>query len=464
MADPVHGMIRLKRHDENHQLILDVMNSRAFQRLRRIRQMGMAEFVFPGATHNRFVHSIGAAWLMVKTLECLQEHEDARQILKSSYEDTNIPMDRLLLLSILVHDIGHTPLSHTLEDVLNLKDKGLIHDTYWNKLILENDEELQQIWRRYGKELPGSVTRFSDGEPGENRHYLADLVSSQLDMDRLDYLLRDSHHLGVQYGRVEVERIITNLCIGQTPEGKMAMAIREEAVPAVEHYLFGRYEAYKMALHSLDKASETLLKMTLLRFKWVRDQGIDPGHPADLLYALMTDGHSLSVEDYLMLDDCYLWDKVNMWARYSTDLLLKQLSNRLLGHDLFKYLEFNSYSQDMSEETLQPVLDDMRQYYESHQLSFDFGFESMVVAPKPLYQPPSIKPPIWVRRFNGKLADFSEVSSLPLDAPTLHGKRCLIFTWDRDSKAYLKKLLDKRFGRKPFIAISTSDELAGEAG
>jgi uncharacterized protein len=450
MADPIHGMIRFKRNNTDHKLILDVMNSRAFQRLRRlrrIRQMGMAEFVFPGATHNRFVHSIGATWLMIKAIDHLNEYEEGRAILQQPYDNTDVPLQQLLLLAVLVHDIGHTPLSHTLEEILPLKDRGLLHDSYWNRLILEQDEELRKIWTRYNPELPYAVCRFNRGETDADRHFLADLVSSQLDMDRLDYLLRDSHYLGVQYGRIEIERIILNMSIGTTPAGTQAIAFREEALPAIEHYLFGRYEAYKMALHSLDKASETLLKKTLERFKWVRDHDKNAGHPADLLYRLISDGRSLSADEYLMLDDCYLWDKVNLWARYSEDELLRALSNRLLGHDLFKFIEISNYSEEF-DGSLELVRNEMRDYFASRNLSFDFSFDQMIVAPKSLYQPMPMKPPIWIRQKKGGLADFADITTLPLETDPQQGRRCLLFVWDKEAKAHLQKILEKHFEAK----------------
>ncbi len=448
MADPIHGVIRLNRRDENQNLLMEVMNSRAFQRLRRIRQMGLAEFVFPGATHSRFVHSIGSAWLMLKTITHLREYPETRSMLNASFEDTGIPLEQLLLVSILVHDIGHTPLSHTLEDILDLKNQDLLHDTYWNRLILEQDEQLQKIWGRSAPKMPEAVARFSGWGPEEKPHFMADLVSSQLDMDRLDYLLRDSHYLGVQYGRIEVERIITNLSIGKTATGDKVIAVREEALPAVEHYLFGRYQAYKMALHSLDKASEMLMKMTLVRFRWVRENGIEPGHTADLLYKLMVDGRSLTVEEYLMMDDCYLWDKINLWAHYSEDPLLKNLAQRLLGHDLFKYVEINAAENGELEAAIQPVIEEMQHYYQTRGLSFEFGFDRMAVAPKPLYQPSPHKPPIWIRRKEGILADFSDVSSLPLRQDTHHERRYLLFVWDREAKMHLDKLLNQHFYKK----------------
>lgn len=452
MADPIHGMIRLRRHQPSHRMVLDVMNSRAMQRLRRIRQMGMAEFVFPGATHNRFIHSIGATWLMSKTIDHFMEFEETRSILQSPFADTRIPIERLLLLSILVHDIGHTPLSHTLEDILDMRSQGLLHDAYWNKLILRQDEELQRIWNRYDPQFPDAIARFNGWEPGTEPHFMADLVSSQLDMDRLDYLLRDSHYLGVQYGRIETDRIITNLLVGMAPSGKQVIAIREEAIPAVEHYLFGRYEAYKMAIHSLDKASETLLKKTLERFRWVRDRGIDPGHPADLLYKLMRSGRFLTVDEYLMLDDCYLWDKVNLWARYSQDFLLRQLANRLLGHDLFKYVEINHYSEELDSDSLSAVLEEVAAYYASRSLSFEFGFDRMIVAPKPLYQASAVKPPIWIKRKNGELSDFAEVSTLLSHQEEIRrGRRHLFFVWDREARHELQSILQRHINRSAVV-------------
>jgi uncharacterized protein len=441
MADPIHGMIRLNRRNPIHRLLLEVINSRAFQRLRRIKQMGLAEFVFPGATHSRFVHSIGAMWLMEKALEVWRQTPELKAILDQPFEDTELSIETLLMLSILVHDIGHTPLSHTLEDVLNLKETGLLHDEYWNRLIFEHDPELAQIWKRFGEKIPQALARFNGWGIDEAPHFLAAMVSGQLDMDRLDYLLRDSHNLGVQYGRIEVERIITNLVLATTDLDKPVIAIREEALPAVEHYLFGRFQAYKMALHSLDKASETNLKKTLERFLWVRQQGLNPGNNADILYQLMTTPETLSVEDYLIFDDCYLWDKINLWARYSEDELLKTLALRLLGHDLFKFVELTDFVEHPSEEFITQVETALKQHYAERKLNWEICYEFMSLLPKPLYQSAPIKPPVWVRRRNGKVVDFSEVTSLPLTLEPDRGKRVIMFVWDKAAQQFLNHTL-----------------------
>lgn len=464
MADPIHGLIQFDRNDPSHNLLLSVMNSQAFQRLRRIRQMGLAEFVFPGATHSRFIHSLGSAFLMQQVIDHFNRSKVGRQYLSQPYGNTDIPLSRLLLLGILVHDIGHTPLSHTLEDILDLKSQGLLHDQYWNRKILTEDKELQRIWKRFGPELGNAVLNFmGDGAP---KCFLAQLVSSQLDMDRLDYLQRDSHFLGVQYGRVEADRIIANLEIAKLANGTEVVAVREEAVPAIEHYLFGRHQAYKMALHSLDKASEALLKKVLQRFAWVRSQGIDTGEPAPELYQLMTDGHQLSTAQFLRMDDCYLWESINKWAAGSQDKLLSDLATRMLRHNLLKFVDLAKYDwpggvlKDRALKDLKPVYDTLAAHYEKRGLSMEFCFEETIVHAKPMYQPRESREPIWVLTARGQVVDLREVSSFSLSVKAQANLKHLLFVWDREALKVLTEALEKHLpaGALPPRFMDDDDE------
>jgi HD superfamily phosphohydrolase len=463
MADPIHGLIQFDRDDVSHNLLLAVMNSQAFQRLRRIRQMGLAEFVFPGATHSRFVHSLGSTFLMLQVLEHFNRSAIGRRYLSETYGATDVPLSRLLLLGILVHDIGHTPLSHTLEDILDLKSQGLLHDQYWNRKILTEDKGLQRVWKRFGPDLGEAVLNFmGDGAP---KHFLAQLVSSQLDMDRLDYLQRDSHFLGVQYGRVEADRIIANLEIARLANGREVVAVREEAVPAIEHYLFGRHQAYKMALHSLDKASEALLKKVLQRFAWVRQQGIETGEPAPELFQLMTNGRQLSTGQFLRMDDCYLWESINKWAAYSEDRLLSELAGRMLRHNLMKFVDLAKYGwQDGSARTLRdlaPVYETLTAYYEKRGLSMEFCFEESIVRSKPMYQPREAREPIWIRTARGSVVDLREVSSFSLSVKPQANLKHLLFVWDRDALDVLIGALEKHL---PHVPLSPGDEPAETEG
>jgi HD superfamily phosphohydrolase len=444
LADPIHGIIQFDKSQASHRLLLDVMNTGPFQRLRRIKQMGLAEFVFPGATHTRFVHSLGATHLMMQAIAHLGQMRDGVKALDATFE--GIPISQLLLLAILIHDIGHPPLSHTLEDILDLKAHGLYHDDYWNERILLEDADMQRVWERHNPALPSAVLKFMGGNGSpETKHFLATLVSSQLDMDRLDYLQRDSHFLGVQYGRIEADRIIANFEIGALPNGHTVLAIREEALPAVEHYLFGRHQAYKMALHALDKASEALLKKLLERFKWVMiHHGSTGGRAADELYRLMVDGKSLSIQSYLRLDDCYLWEVIHSWANHATDPLLKTLAQRMLHHDLFKFVDLAKYGFTGAFCELTPVYDALKTYYDQRGLSFEFGFEETRVSPKALYQPPGAREPIWIRTA-WDIRDLREVSSLPLTVKTDKGHKHLLFVWDKEARQFLSDTLRQVF-------------------
>jgi len=457
MADPIHGLIQFDRNDVSQNILLTVMNSRAFQRLRRIRQMGLAEFVFPGATHSRFVHSLGSAYLMLRTLEHLNRTPHYKALLESHYPGTKIPLSRLLLLGILVHDIGHTPLSHTLEDVLELHEQGLSHDHYWNRKILTEDPELLKLWRRFDPDLPEAVLNFmGDGAP---KHFLAQLVSSQLDMDRLDYLQRDSHFLGVQYGRIEADRIITSMEIAKQANGQEVVTVREEAVPAIEHYLFGRHQAYKMALHSLDKASEALLKKVLQRFRWAREQNVDTGEPAEELFKLMTDGKQLSTAQYLRMDDCYLWESINKWALYSQDKLLKDLASRMLHHNLLKFVDLSKYGfEGNSIQELPEVYAALKANYEKRGLDIEFCFEETIVQAKPMYQPTSAREPIWVRTGRGSVVDLRDVSSFSLSVKTTANHKHLAFVWDREALNVLSESLERHLPVKTLTVEDVQQE------
>jgi HD superfamily phosphohydrolase len=450
MADPIHGMLQFDREDPIHRLILDVMNSRAFQRLRRVRQMGLAEFVFPGAVHSRFMHSIGATHLMNRAIDTLSRNPEVKALLESHYPETRISLRCLMLLGILVHDMGHPPLSHTLEDILELKDSGLDHDHYWLHKILTDDPDLQAIWAKFDPALPETLIHFLGGGDGQSdKHFLATLVSSQLDMDRLDYLLRDSHFLGVKYGQIEADRIISSLELTHRRDGTPVVAVREDATPAIEHYLFGRHQAYKMALHSLDKASEALLKKVLQRFCWVRQQNIETGHAAEPLFQLMTGGQTLSTSQYLRMDDYYLWEAIHCWSLDAEDPLLKQLARRMHQHDLLKFVDLAPYGCMEPLESLSPVYDALRAHYEKRGLSFEFGFDQVIVRPKPLYQVDACREPIWVSTANHGVVDLRDVSSLPLSVPPARGEKNLVFVWDGKAKRFLDELLESHFRHKP---------------
>lgn len=450
MADPVYGIIQFDRCHAVHQLLLAVVNTRAFQRLRRIRQMGMAEFVFPGAVHTRFNHSLGTAYLMNKALWVLKQDKKARALLKSPFDasvNESITLEMLLMMGILLHDIGHSALSHTLEDVLHLPEKGLSHDYFWLWKIINEDAELQALWQKFEvSELPTLLHRFMLGDndphrPGHQRHFLSHLVSSQLDMDRLDYLLRDSHFMGTRYGEIECDRIISCLDITHLQQGEPVIALLEDGLPAVEHYLFGRHQAYKMALHSLDKASESLLGMTLRRFYHARKAGIATGFEAPELFQLMENGHSLTLAQYLRMDDAYLWNAIHAWSVDSEDALLHTLAGRLMSHDLPKFVDLLPYKLTLCNEVERELKDALALHYQERGLDMAFGFETVWVEPKPLYRVD--KEPIWILTREGRVVELPELSSVANAEAPDKGTKYLWFVWDAEAKRYLQTCLQQ---------------------
>lgn len=439
MADPVHGIIQFDRKDAVQRLLLDTVNCAAFQRLRRVKQMGLAEFVFPGATHSRFNHSLGATYLMAQAIGHFRQERSTREMLQSHYDKFGISYECLLFMGILLHDIGHPPLSHTLEDVLELGPNGLSHDHHWTYKILREDQEIAQLWKNAGVgQLADALHHFLGDVPGHPKHWLATLVSSQLDMDRLDYLQRDSHFLGVKYGNIEADRIISCLELDTLPNDDWVVAIAEEALPAIEHYLFGRHQAYKMALHSLDKAAESLLKLTLKRFFWVKREGLNPGHDTKELYQLVDDPHALTTDDYLRMDDCYLWEAIHCWSRYSEDPTLKALAGRLMRHDLLKFVDLHRFPVPISDTIQETVKQELAEFYDKQGLNFDYGFDTTEVSPKPLYYPSTAREPIWVTTRHKGVVELSEISPLAQTVAPDKGHKHLWFVWDKDASKFLR--------------------------
>lgn len=438
MADPVHGIIQFDRKDPIHRLMLETVNCRAFQRLRRVRQMGLAEFVFPGAVHSRFNHSLGAAYLMSKVMQHFRHERDSREQLNATFEDTGISFECLLMMGILLHDVAHPPLSHTLEDVLHLGERGFSHDHYWMHKILSEEEELLALWQRADvPNLPDALQRFL-GHKQPKKHFFSTLVSSQLDMDRLDYLLRDSHFLGVKYGNIESDRIISCLEIATNGEQEPLIAVSEDALPAVEHYLFGRHQAYKMALHSLDKAAESLLRLTLKRFFWAREQGIDTGHPMEELYRLHTRPEKLTTPEYLRMDDCYLWEGIHCWSLYAKDPLLKTLADRLMTHNLPKFVDLMQFTELLTAGQRQQLLDDLAGHYAERGLAMEFCYDEAYVRPKPMYMRPPLREAIWIATRNRGVVELSEVSPLAQSVEPSKGHKDLIFVWDNEAQRFLR--------------------------
>jgi hypothetical protein len=313
-SDPVHGFISVPRN-----LLFDLIGTPEVQRLRRIRQLGVGYLVFPGAEHSRFGHALGAMALMHDTLASLAE------------KGTPIAPDEhtAACAAALLHDIGHGPFSHTLEHELI---RGFRHEAM-SRVLLEH------LDARFGGRLRDAIAIFDGTYP---RPFFHALVSSQLDMDRLDYLRRDSHYTGVVEGRVGVERIIKTLRVVEH-DGVERMAIEAKGFHAVENFLFARRLMYwQVYLHKAVLAGDHVLRAILRRVRHLVAGGepdaVSGGAP-DFMFFLRNDvqAGSLSEPDvrdrYCALDDADMLFSIKHWMS-STDPVLSDLATRFIHRRL----------------------------------------------------------------------------------------------------------------------------------
>lgn len=312
--DPVHGYIYV--HDP---LIWDLINTREMQRMRRIRQLGTAYLTYPGGEHSRFSHSLGV-------------YEVVRQILshfsRNGYEWPH-HLDRLVAVSGLLHDVGHAPFSHALEPVFKTR-----HEYWSERIILDPGSEVNQVLRTKGDSFARSV---ADVIAKRHPSRLAvSLVSSQLDADRLDYLMRDSIFTGVDYGKFDLARILRVIL-----PHKDRIVVKKSGIHTVEAYLLARYFMYwQVYFHPVCRSAEVLLKKVLERARDLTREGTPPPVPHPALNRLL-EQNLQSVQDYLELDDHLVMTAFNLW-RGSEDAILADLSRRFLDRRLFKYRDYSS--------------------------------------------------------------------------------------------------------------------------
>lgn len=308
--DPVHGFITIPS-----ELIYDIIEHPNFQRLRRIKQLGMSHLVYPGANHTRFHHALGAMHLMTKAIDSL---------LKKGIDIT--PEEKLgAQLAILLHDIGHGPFSHTLEHTLL---KNIQHEEV-SLLFME------QLNVEFDNKLTLAINIFKGTY---KKHFLHQLVSSQLDMDRLDYLQRDSYFTGVSEGVIGSERIIKMLNVKDND-----LVIEEKGIYSIENFISSRRIMYwQVYMHKTVVASEYLLRNILLRAKELFLDGADL-FTSPSLKKFLTSNLSIDdfrndpqlLNDFAMIDDSDIIVSIKSWQSHS-DKILRILSENLLKRNLYK--------------------------------------------------------------------------------------------------------------------------------
>jgi len=241
IRDPIHGFIEINEWER------DIINHAVFQRLRRIRQLGLTDMIYPGAMHTRFEHSLGVMHLATKMFDEIVKRRIDFLKKELNYSDGGIERDRILLrLSCLLHDIGHAPFSHASEDLMPEDEKGrpYKHEKYSAAAVVYlmkdviDDHPLNQNHRITAQE----IADFLNNSFSLKRSLLwRSLLSSQLDADRADYLLRDSHHIGVAYGKYDLNRLLVTMTVAIDPESNPTLAVEESGVHAAEGLIVARY-------------------------------------------------------------------------------------------------------------------------------------------------------------------------------------------------------------------------------
>ena len=313
--DPVHGLVEFKGTDRP---IADLLDTRAVQRLRRIKQMGFAWLVYPGAEHSRFGHALGAFHIAQRVTRRLELEPRVADHVK---------------IAALLHDIGHGPFSHAWEHVFAGND----HES-WGARIVAEDAELAEALERLEPGLPATLRAFWG--KGYQPHFARKLVSSQLDVDRLDYLLRDGHYSGAGYATYDLDWIIHAIQIATlrpgTDDPDDLVVDYRRGMYAVEQYLFARSYMYAQVYHHKTvRAAEWMFIKTLERFAHLARQGAEPsGLPIARAMAM---GVEVSVADYLRLHDVSLTTALDHWATEpDTEPVLRDLASRLVDRRLFK--------------------------------------------------------------------------------------------------------------------------------
>ena len=317
IRDPVHDIIAFRLDDPVEAMLFSLVNTAEFQRLRRIRQLGLATLAYPGADHSRYSHSLGVL-------------ETARRILDRLSQFTRLDPEQrtVCLAAALLHDLGHGPLSHVFESV-----SGIRHELVTHRVILDPETEVHRALTAYDALLPEKVVAFF--QCAGQRTFYHEIVSSELDADRLDYLLRDNLNTGSRYGRHDLSWLLQSLAIDSAGR----LAVSHKGVNAVEAYLQARYHMYRnVYYHKIVRSAEGMVRLALQRARRLAVQERLPGPPADDPAHKALLGLTLSVAEFTDLDDVSILHCFKLWAR-SSDPPLARLCRGLLVRDVFKTID-----------------------------------------------------------------------------------------------------------------------------
>ena len=386
--DPVHDYIHVQ-----HPIILELINSREMQRLRRIKQTGASMYTFHTAEHSRFSHSLGVYEIARRICDNFARNYATKEEGDGLWDDSN----RLVVLcAALLHDVGHGPYSHTFEKIFDTNHEQITID-----IILSEETEVNQILRRVSSTFPqevASVIQKTHPNP-----QVVQLISSQIDADRMDYLLRDAYFTGVNYGTFDLTRILRVI-----RPYKGGIAFTYSGMHAVEDYIVSRYQMYmQVYFHPVSRGMEVVLNHLLKRASACYHSELNPlRHSATFLKPFFEGTWTL--EDYLRLDDGVLNTYFSHWL-LEEDAILSDLSDRFINRRPFKSVPFNRTNDGAQIERMKQIVEEVGfdpEYYTAINNSFDLPYD--------FYRPDSIKPRTQIELVerNGNMVELSHVSSI----------------------------------------------------
>ncbi|RAP73326.1 HD domain-containing protein [Paenibacillus montanisoli] len=382
--DPVHKYIYVQDH-----LIWNLINTKEFQRLRRIRQLGTSYLTFHGAEHSRFSHSLGVYEITRKIIS---------QFERSGYSDWPKEEKLVALCSALLHDIGHGPFSHSIEDVFDTQ-----HEEWTCRILLENTE-INAVLREFDPTYPERISAVICKT--YRQPIVVSLVSSQMDADRMDYLLRDAYYTGVNYGTFDLERILRVL---RPHQGRIV--VKESGMHAVEDYLMSRYQMYwQVYFHPVTRSSEIILRQIFRRAKELYGGGYKFCSLMEPIKKLLAG--TIDIEGYLELDEALAQTAFAQWQN-ELDPVLSDLCRRFLDRKLYKYVTMDAPDEKLWQQ-IRDCLQEIGLHPDYH-LEIDFPYDM----PYDVYRPGSTtvagkeeKPPILLLSRDERLSEISSRSDI----------------------------------------------------
>ena len=339
--DPIHGYIHVQ-----NQLILDLINTKEVQRLRRVKQLGTTSFTFASGEHSRFTHSLGVYELTRQICDIFERDYPIKTV-EGGWDDS----ERMVALcAALLHDVGHGPYSHTFEGIFNTD-----HEEFTASIITSPETEVFQVLQQVSPEFPEAVASVISHEYPNQQ--VVQMISSQIDADRMDYLLRDSYFTGTEYGRFDITRIMRVI-----RPYKDGIAFTDNGMNAVEDYIMSRYQMYmQVYFHHTSRGMEMILKHVLNYAASIyNDNKVYFDQTSPFLVPFFTDTYTL--DDYLKLDDNTLNYYISVW-QYHEDMTLSHLAKRFINRKPLTSVKLNTDNHE--------IINQLKQYVENVGYSSD---------------------------------------------------------------------------------------------